>query len=103
MELPPLPEGYTARGATMEDAPAVTELVTAANLADVGSAEVDLAEIRAVWSRPVMDLQLDEHLVFDGDGRLVAWAEMYFQQDAQGTVHPERRGLGLGTHLVRWT
>ncbi|MFL5767961.1 MAG: GNAT family N-acetyltransferase [Actinomycetota bacterium] len=103
MELPALPEAYTARGATMEDAPAVTELVTASNLADVGSAEVDEAEIRAVWSRPVMRLDLDEHLVFDGDGILVGWAEMYFPQDAQGTVRPERRGVGLGAHLVAWT
>jgi len=87
----------------MEDAGAVMELVATSNVHDLGSPEVDLEEIQGVWSRPVMQLELDEHLVFDGEGRLVAWAEMYFPQDAQGTVHPERRDLGLGTHLVRWT
>jgi mycothiol synthase len=102
MELPPLPDGFTARGATMEDAPAVTELVAASNTADLGSPEVDLAETQAVWVRPSVRLDLDEHLVFDGDGRLVAWAELYYPQDAQGTVHPAFRGRGLGTHLLHW-
>jgi mycothiol synthase len=70
---------------------------------DVGSAEVDLEEIQGVWSRPSVRLDLDDHLVFDADGRLVAWAELYYAQDAQGTVHPERRGRGLGGHLLHWT
>src|SRR4051812_45524358 len=103
MELPPLPERYTARGATMDDAPAVTELVAASNLADVGSAEVDLEETQGVWSRPSVRLDLDEHLVFDADGRLVAWAELYYAGDAQATVHPAHRGRGLGAHLLHWT
>jgi mycothiol synthase len=103
MELPPLPEGYTARGATMDDAAAVTELVAASNLADVGSAEVDLEETQGVWSRPSVRLDLDEHLVFDADGNLVGWAELYYAQDAQGSVHPDQRGRGLGAHLLHWT
>ena len=103
MELPPLPEGFTARGATMEDAGAVMELVAASNIADVGSAEVDLEEIQAVWVRPSVRLDLDEHLVFDADHRLVAWAELYYAQDAQGTVHPGSRDRGLGVHLLHWT
>ncbi|MFL5737022.1 MAG: GNAT family N-acetyltransferase [Actinomycetota bacterium] len=103
MELPPLPDGYTARGATMDDAAAVTELVAASNLADVGSAEVDLEETQGVWSRPSVRLDLDEHLVFDGHGKLAAWAELYYAQDAQGTVHPAQRGRSLGAHLLHWT
>jgi mycothiol synthase len=102
MELPPLPVGYTARGATMEDASAVMELAAASNVNDLGSPEVDLEEIQAVWVRPSVRLDLDEHLVFDESGRLVAWAELYFAQDAQGTVHPSWRGRGLGIHLLHW-
>ena len=41
--------------------------------------------------------------VEDDAGRLVAWAELYFPQDARGTVHPEMRGRGLGTYLLRWS
>ena len=102
MELPLLPGGYTARGATMEDAGAVTELVATSNVHDLGSPEVDLEETRAVWLRPSVRLDLDEHLVFDESGRLVAWAELYYAQDAQGVVHPSWRGRGLGTHLLHW-
>jgi mycothiol synthase len=102
MELPPLPEGYTARGATMQDAEAVTELVAASNSHDVGSAEVDVDEIQGVWSRPSVRLDLDEHLVFDEHDRLVGWAELYFAQDAQAVVRPEWRGRGLGTYLLSW-
>jgi GNAT superfamily N-acetyltransferase len=103
MELPVLPEGYTARGTTMEDALAVMELVAASNVNDLGSPEVDLEEIQAVWIRPSVRLDLDEHLVFDESGRLVAWAELYHAQDAQGVVHPQWRGRGIGTHLLHWT
>ena len=87
----------------MEDAPAVMELVAASNVNDLGSPEVDLEEIQAVWVRPRVRLDLDEHLVFDPSGRLVGWAELYYARDAQGTVHPSWRGRGLGTHLLRWT
>jgi hypothetical protein len=96
MELPVLPEGYTARGTTMEDALAVMELVAASNVNDLGSPEVDLEEIQAVWIRPSVRLDLDEHLVFDESGRLVAWAELYHAQDAQGVVHPQWRADELG-------
>ena len=102
MGLPPLPQGYTARGATMEDAGAVMELVAASNVHDLGSPEVDLEEIQAVWVRPSVRLDLDEHLVFDEEERLVAWGELYYAQDAQGVVHPSWRGRGLGTHLLHW-
>ncbi|MDP9295099.1 MAG: GNAT family N-acetyltransferase [Actinomycetota bacterium] len=102
-ELPSLPKGFTARGATMEDAQAVTDLIVAHNVAAFGSPDVDLAEVEGDWRRPSMDIAEDEHLVFAPDGPLVAWAEVFFPQDAQALVLQEWRGRGIGAHLLCWT
>jgi mycothiol synthase len=102
-DLPPLPDGFTPRGATMQDAQGVSDLIAAHNVAAFGSPEIDLAEVESDWRRPSMNIAEDEHLVFAPDGRLVAWAEVFFPQDAQALVLQGWRGRGIGAHLVRWT
>jgi mycothiol synthase len=102
-DLPPLPEGFSARGATWEDAQAVTDLVREVNIREIGIPEIDLSEIQSDWRRPSMVIALDEHLILDPDGRLVAWAELYHAQDAQAAIFPEARGRGIGLHVIRWT
>jgi mycothiol synthase len=102
-DLPPLPEGFSARGATWDDAQAVTDLVREVNIREIGIPEIDLSEIQSDWRRPSMDIARDEHLILDSDGRLVAWAELYHARDAQAAITPEARGQGIGLHLIRWT
>ena len=95
-----LPDGFTARRVTPEDAPAVNALVIAADEAVQGwsdSTETDLTH----WWREV-DLGHDSWVVDYGSAP-AAYGVLYPQGDTADLdcyVHPERKGLGLGSWLL---
>jgi len=96
-----LPDGYLARPLTPEDAQAVTDLVAATELDVDGQVEIDVTDVQGDWNRPSFDLATMA-IGVEHDGRLVAFAE-HFRGRAEVEVHPEHRGRGLGTALLRWT
>jgi mycothiol synthase len=95
-----LPDGFAARPVTPVDAPSVNALVVAADEAIQGwsdSTEADLIE----WWREV-ELPLDSWLVEDGS-EPAAYGVLYPHgetADFDCFVHPERKGLGLGSWLL---
>ena len=93
--------GLSSRGATMADAPAVHELVQAAEVADVGEGLMELSDIETDWAMPLVDISRDVILLYDGD-RLVACGEVR-EERADADVHPDDRGRGIGAALVKWT
>ena len=106
MCLPELPERFTVRAATMADVEAVTELVNACSMADLGRATVEVAGIRNDWGSPHLNPQTNIHLLFDDD-RLVGYAGAWIEPpavavNASGGVHPDYKGVGIGTYLVAW-
>lgn len=95
-----LPEGYTSRQFTMSDAPAVFELMAACELADLGSVEIELADITSDWTSS--SYSFDDGIgVYAGD-ELVAYTERMRRDRGDGAVHPDHRGRGLGTALAGW-
>jgi len=96
-----LPDGYHARPLTPEDAQAVTDLVAATELDVDGEVEIDLTDVQGDWERPSFDLTTMA-IGVERDGTLVAFAEQ-FRGRAEGHVHPEHRGRGLGSALALWT
>ena len=97
-----LPEGYTQRPLTAADAEAVTAVMAASQLADVGEVLIELADIVADWSRPSYDVTAHTVGVLGPDGGLVAYAEVPHPDRGDASVHPDHRGRGLGTALARW-
>src|SRR4051794_21460302 len=94
------PDGFTARGAALEDADAVAELIHAAEPVE----PVSGAEVRDWWRG--QEIERDVRLVHAPDGRLAAAGDVSRRADAaslEGYVHPEFRGRGLGAHLVAWS
>jgi mycothiol synthase len=89
------------RPLTAADRHAVHELVTASEAFADGVAESTESDLEASWDRPDMDLG---RMSLGGfvEGRLAAYA-VVFQGRVEASVHPERRGLGLGAHLAKWT
>ena len=95
------PAGLTARPLIPADAPAVTAVIAAQELADVGEVVIEEADIIADWQRPGYDVSAGTVGVSDDD-RLVAYAEVAYGDRGDAAVHPDYRGRGVGTWLAGW-
>jgi GNAT superfamily N-acetyltransferase len=98
-----LPAPYVARPLRPQDAPAVTELMAACELHDLGEVQIELEDVVGDWQRPSFDLATESVGVYDDHGRLVAYAEVFQGRRAEAYVRPEVRGRGIGTALMTWT
>ena len=94
------PEGLSVRRATEADAPAINELVTAADVAVQGWSESSESELLGWWR--MMDLEHNSWVL--EDGRQVAAYSVAFAHgdtlELDGFVHPDQQGRGLGAWLV---
>lgn len=103
-----LPEGFTVRPATLDDAEATVEMLNAASVALIG-VEAHLTEDQiGEWSEPGFNLERDSRLVFDPGGRLVGYYEFWDPAAPHvhlytwGQVHPDYTDLGIGSYLLDW-
>ena len=97
-----LPEGYTQRPLTIDDAERIAAVMGAEELADTGEVAVETADLVADWSEPSYDLGAHSVGVIGPAGELVAYAEAYGADRGDAAVHPDHHGLGIGTALARW-
>jgi mycothiol synthase len=102
-----LKDGTLTRPATLEDIPTIVEMTNAALTADVGSGALTVTQLSEEYQQSFFDIERDTRLIFDGAGTLVAagefWSrEPYVYPYFWGTVHPDYRGRGYGTHLCDW-
>jgi mycothiol synthase len=99
-----LPEGYAARAPEREDAEVVAALVYASDLADTGASDMSVEELLDDWHS--LDLAEDAVVVVTPAGAIAAYADAinrsFVAVSVYGYVHPDFRGLGLGTYLVAW-
>lgn len=102
-----LPNGYTTRPPTRDDAQAITELVIAHDMAEYGAPDFDLESLLGDWERVGFVLERDTRLLLEPDGQIAGYAEVwerqpgaYFQGDA--FVHPQATQPGLEEALVHW-
>jgi len=86
----------------MSDARAVTELVAACELHDDGQIEIDESDILTDRRTPSLDLAAHSVGVRAGEN-LVAYGHVFKFRRAEVYVHPEHRGRGIGSSLIRWT
>jgi mycothiol synthase len=99
-----LQQRFTARPPAEHDIPEIIELVMALDTMHYGVAdEYAPDDIRDDWSH--LNLLTDAWAITSSDGRLAAYATLtdrgYGHLVADGYVHPNFQGLGIGTELVR--
>lgn len=99
-----LPTGYHSRVPTLADAQPLADMIVACDIADFGTSDTNVDEVLADWE----EVNFDEEAVavVAQDGTLAAYVDIspngYASPAIYGYVHPEHRGHGLGTWLVRW-
>lgn len=97
-----LPAGYSERPLTLADAAAVTAVMAAAELHDLGEVVIEESDIVADWSRPSYDVSAGTVGVVGPDGDLVAYAEVSGPDRGDMSVHPDHRARGLEEELANW-
>jgi mycothiol synthase len=104
-----LPEGFTARGAKMEDVEPALTLFNRWSRSVVGRDEIiDLQAIRKEWISPGFDPIRDIRLVFAPNGQMAGYIEVWTTSKPLvhpwmwGRVDPEYEDLGIGTWLMNW-
>ncbi len=98
-----LPDGFSVRPLSPDDARAVNDLIVAADVAAHGETESDVESLLDWWR--MIDLDRASWL-FEQDGRAVAYAVALVRGelfDAEGRVHPDFTGRGLGSTILELT
>lgn len=105
--MPVLPDGFTARPATLVDVDAVVSLINLIGAHEVGVDVIDRERLTRQWTYPGFEIETDTRLVFDADGTLASYAALldlppYEIKTAVGEVHPDYRRQGIGTSILNW-
>ena len=101
-----LPEGYTLRGATLDDLPEAVEMFNVCSRNLIGMPEVTLEGMRHEWEIPILDLAEDRRVVIAPDGQIVGYMEVWDLFDPHTRinswikVHPEHQKRGVESALL---
>ena len=104
-----LPEGFTARGANMDDIDLAFRLFNRWSCSAMGRDEfADTHSIREEWQLPGADLVEDTRLVFAPNGELAGYIEVWttvpptIHPELWGRVDPNYEDMGIGTWMLHW-
>jgi mycothiol synthase len=104
-----LPEGFTTRGATLNDIEEAMRRFNRWSGATIGRDEfMDTDSIRAEWQASGANPAEDVRLVFAPNGELVGYIEVWNNAkslthlELWGRLDPNCEDLGIGTWMMRW-
>lgn len=104
-----LPEGFTSRGATMNNLGPAIRLFNRWSRSAIGRDEfADLESIRDEWQAPGVDPAEDICHVFAPNGDLVGHIEVWttakplVHPELWGRVDPDYEDMGIGTWMMHW-
>jgi GNAT superfamily N-acetyltransferase len=100
------PDSITIRPPTLDDAPAVVDLINACSVAEGGAPDMPLHRLLQGWNSGDLALGSDAWVALAPDGRIVGYEEAQIDQEdlaieLDGYVHPDFTSRGVGTRLLR--
>ncbi len=105
-----LPEGFTVRGAQLEDVEPALELFNLWSQSILQEDEItDAGVLRNEWRSPGFDPATDIRVVFAPNGEMVGYIEVWTTGKPPvhpwmwGRVRPGYEDLGIGTWLLQWS
>ena len=98
-----LPDGYTMRHPTLDDALAITQIYRANDMQFESNHELNVAEL--IQFMKEVDLENNAWVVVDAQNQPVAYEEVISNPekarfDLEGVVHADHLGKGIGSFLV---
>ena len=94
-----------ARSPKMEDLVTITELIRACDVDEYGLADSTMEDLASNWHQPGFNLATDAWVIVTNKGQAVGftcvWHRDYEQIFTFVCAHPEYRGRGIGTLLLR--
>lgn len=103
-----LPEGFTVRPATLDDAETAVSIMNACSQAQFGRDEHNVDDVKTEWSHKKFNLETNTRLVFSPDGEPAGYVEIWDIRAVPvnpwvwARVHPKFEGLGIGTYLLQY-
>lgn len=104
-----LPQGFTTRGANLDDVEPAMRLFNRWSRAVIGRDEfADVQSIRKEWMTPGADPSEDIRHIFASNGALVGHIEVWttsnppIYPEIWGRIDPDYEGLGIGTWMLHW-
>jgi mycothiol synthase len=104
-----LPEGFTVRGARMEDVEPAMVLFNRWSRSVIGRDEItDVQAARNEWKSPDFEPAEDIRLVFAPNGRMAGYIEVWttarppVHPGIWGRVDPDYEDRGIGTWMMHW-
>jgi mycothiol synthase len=89
-----------------DDLEAITSMISDASLAESGENDFSEEDLRNYWERHGFELEMDAWKVVTSDGQIVGYVDLWNRSRhaylmADGYVHPEFTGQGIGKSLLR--
>ncbi len=105
-----IPEGIELRPITPEDLPEVHGVMRRSEVKDNEPMVTQFDEVVSEYEAPFFDPESDSRLGVDREGRVVAWAKVWYRPSTVrehraylfGGVDPEWRRRGVGTAVFAW-
>ncbi|HEX9387028.1 MAG TPA: GNAT family N-acetyltransferase [Anaerolineales bacterium] len=104
-----LPEGFTVRGANLDDVEPALVLFNRWSHSVIGRDEItDVQAARKEWESPGFDPAQDIRLIFAPNGQMAGYIEVWTTSKPLvhpwmwSRIHPDYEDLGIGAWLLHW-